>query len=137
MRDVGWDSFENLIEIHEIFYKVQSLKLRDAEKAHYALFTYGLIIEASVPYELLANFINVIKGDRYVLNNFPDSVDSKTGKKYSQSVLDKISQLKSWAKSVSLDLSFFDDFVVVVGDCDWVQFVDDDALQPAVDDIID
>ena len=111
MRDAGWDSFENLIKIHEIFYKVQSLKLREAEKAHYALFTYGLIIEASVPYELLANLINVINGDRYLLTNFPDSVDSRTGRVYSQSVLDKISQLKSRAKNIGLDLSFFDDFI--------------------------
>lgn len=111
MRDAGWDSFENLIEIHRIFYKIQSLKLREAEKAHNTLFTYGLIIEASVPYELLANLINVIKGDRYILANFPDHIDPNTGKNRSQTVISKIDQLKSKAKSIGIDLGFFDDFV--------------------------
>jgi len=112
MRDAGWDPFENLKETYETFHKIQSLnKLREVEKAHYALFTYGLIIEALVPYNLLANLMSVIEGDRYRLNNFPDTIDRKTGKTRSQTMSSIIDQLKSRAKKLNLDLDFFDDFV--------------------------
>lgn len=109
MQDAGWDPFENLEQAHEEFKKLNQRDGEDLTK-HYALFLYGLIIEASEPYEFLANLLNVIEGDSYIIKNFKDYTDSN-GRQRSLHPLDKISQLQSRAKKVKLKLTLFDEFV--------------------------
>lgn len=108
-RDSGWDPFENLEQLNKYFWRIASSRLEDNLKANQALFLYGLILEASDPYEALANLLNIIEGDRYTILNFPDSTDA-SGRIRSQHPLDKIAQLKKRAKKKKLDLSLYDDF---------------------------
>ncbi len=107
----GWDTFETLQKAHKAFYQI-SKKFRNDDfiETQYSLLLYGLIIEASEPYEILANLINIIKGDRFLaITYYPDHLDGH-GKKRSQSPADKIEQVKKMAKSVSLRLDIFDEF---------------------------
>ncbi len=107
----GWDPFETLQDAHKAFYKI-SRKFRSDRfiNKQYSLLLYGLIIEASEPYEILANLINIIDGDRYLAKtHFPDYTDSH-GRIRSQSPADKIAQLKKKAKNIKLKLDIFDEF---------------------------
>ncbi|MBI3956444.1 MAG: hypothetical protein HY340_00440 [Candidatus Kerfeldbacteria bacterium] len=107
----GWDTLETLEEAHKTFYKI-SKKFNDDNfiVSQYSLFLYGLILEASEPYEMFANLINIIKGDRFqAITFFPDYTDN-IGKTHSQSPADKIAQLKSLAMKVRLNLDIFDEF---------------------------
>ena len=107
----GWDTFETLQEAHKTFYKI-SKKFRNDNfvTTQYSLLLYGLILEASEPYELLANLINVIDGSRYSAGtHYPDYID-QNGKARSQSPADKMAQLKKKAKKVKLKIDIFDEF---------------------------
>lgn len=108
--DAGWDAFENFIHTFEAFKEVVSGKLFSNVSDHYALFMYGLIMEASAPYEFLANLLNVIEGGTYRVSNFPDDTDAN-GKKRSQPFQNKIAQIKSRAKKQKIRITAFDDFV--------------------------
>ena len=109
-KDAGWDPFENLSHVYEAFKMLSLKKVEGNMLDHYALFLYGLILEASAPYELIANLINILEGDTYKIKNFPDYTDSTSGRQRSLSPADKISQLRSRAKKQKLELSFYDDF---------------------------
>lgn len=107
----GWDTLRNLAEVYKSFDKINKL-LRDdnVTPTHFSLFLYGLTIEASEPYELLSNLINVIEDKRYnPMSHFPDYSDGH-GKMRSMSPADKITQIKSRAKKVKLNLQIFDEF---------------------------
>ena len=107
----GWDTFETLQEAHKAFYKISKKFHNDNfVETQYSLLLYGLILEASEPYEIFANLINVIDGNRFVVKTYyPDYTDGK-GKTRSQSPADKIAQLKKMAKKVKLKLDIFDEF---------------------------
>jgi hypothetical protein len=107
----GWDTFETLQEAHKAFYKI-SKKFHNNNfiETQYSLLLYGLILEASELYEILANLINVIDGNRFIVKTYyPDYTDDK-GKTRSQSPADKMAQLKKMAKKVKLELDIFDEF---------------------------
>lgn len=108
--DAGWDAFENFIHTFDAFKEIVNGKLFSNVSDHYALFMYGLIMEASAPYEFLANLLNVIEGDTYRVSNFPDDTDAN-GKKRSQPFQNKIAQIKSRAKKQRIRITAFDDFV--------------------------
>lgn len=108
--DVGWDPFETFIQTYDAFKSINSSGLYSSVTDPYALFMYGLIMEASVPYEFLANLLNVIEGGTYRINNFPDDTDAN-GKKRSQPFQNKIDQIKSRAKKHKIKITLFDDFV--------------------------
>lgn len=107
----GWDTFDTIKNAHKSFYIIQKkLKNERAIEIQYLLLLYGLIIEASEPYEIIANLINVIKGDRYIVRtHFPDYKD-QNGRNRKQSPADKIAQLKKKSKKVNLSLEIFDEF---------------------------
>lgn len=102
LQDAGWDPFETTQDIFEIVHKLnKKIKYQD-EQLHIFLLLYGLIIEASFPYELLANLLNVISGERYKYN-FPDK---KTGRTYTpQTPSEKINSLITIAKKLGLESS--------------------------------
>lgn len=110
LKEAGWDPFENLEDVYDSFKKLSKRNSGNKAKSQYALFLYGLILEASVPYETFANLLNVIDGDRYKVRNFPDYSHPITERAISQSPLDKISQLESRAKKHKLELDFFAEF---------------------------
>ena len=70
-EDAGWDPFETTLRaIPSLIYPHPQIE--DFEtKRHLALWTYGHILEASEPYEVLANLIAVSKGDRFNAQVFP------------------------------------------------------------------
>ncbi len=111
LEDAGWDPFETIQDVFEGYSKIKGKIKHDGDSlAHYSLFLYGLIIEASELYEILANLLNIIEGKAYSVNNFPDSVLAD-GRRIPQNPLNKIASLKSRAKKHGIDLSFFDEFV--------------------------
>lgn len=56
-------------------------KIRDFETQRYLfLWLYGHIIEASEPYEIAANLITIIDGERFNINNFKEVVSMATCK---------------------------------------------------------
>lgn len=108
LRDAGWDTFETIQDVFRTFNFLKN-KCENRQSAYLALFVYGLIFEASEPYEILANLLNTVEGRSYNINNFPDQPD-QYGRLLSQHPNAKIDQLKKRAKKMGHDLSFFDDF---------------------------
>lgn len=110
-KAAGWDSWETLESICDLHNRLKSRRfLSENDVTHLSLFVYGQIVEASEPYELLANLLNVIDGHRFKHTNFPYRKDWK-GRWRAQHFLDKIAQLRSSAAKARIDLSFFDRFV--------------------------
>lgn len=110
-KGIGWDSWETLGHVFDLHTRFNTRWSRDDEDStHFSLFLYGLILEASEPYEMLANLLNVIEGERVKHTNFPYSRDHRERWR-AQHFMTKIAQLRSRAKRVDVDLSFFDRFV--------------------------
>ena len=98
--DPGWNSWENTEEAIDSIINLHK-KIRDFKtNRHILLWTYGHIVEASFPYELMANLLSVVNGERYNANCFPD----KQKGKYStpQYPSEKIVQLEELAKKANL-----------------------------------
>lgn len=109
-QDVGWEPFENLEILNKSFKDLIAGGTKENIKANYGLFLYGLILEASLPYETFANLLNIIEGDRYQSKpNFPD-VTNQNGRSIPMHPLTKIDQLKSRAKKQSINIDIFDEF---------------------------
>jgi len=69
-QDPGWDPFETtqwsiprLVDVHN---QIQD----DVTKRHLQLWIYGHILEASAPYEMLANLIDIASGGRFLTERF-------------------------------------------------------------------
>lgn len=106
-QDAGWEPFETLREIHKIFSKVKK-NLDGKELLHISLFFYGVAVEASEPYEIIANLFNIIEGKPYIRDNFPDE---RTKKGFRQIYpIEKIEKLKERAAKLNFSLDFYDNF---------------------------
>jgi len=70
MQDAGWDPYETTVRaikaIREVHGQIKGEANRDL-----ALWLYGHIMEASEPYEFLANLIDVAVGGRFLGERFP------------------------------------------------------------------
>lgn len=105
LQDAGWDPFENTQEAFSCISKIKG-KVRDFKTSrHLFLWLYGHIVEASEPYEILANLINISSGDRFRMSNFPD----KPRGRYSipQSPSEKIQKLEETASLISMERTVF------------------------------
>lgn len=110
MELVQCDTFKNLEEVFAVFTDFNKKAKNDKAITHAYLYLYGLIVEASELYEIMANLLNVVEGKRYLISNFPDFQDPiKPTRKRSQSPSDKISQLISRGKKQKIDLSFLNE----------------------------
>lgn len=109
LQDEGWDPFETLREVVDTFNLLKKKLKQNSQIAHFVLFTYGLIFEASEPYERFANLLNILEDGRFNIDNFPVQ-QLGNGRTRPQHPLDKINQIKSRARSHRIDLSFFDEF---------------------------
>lgn len=110
-QDAGWDPFETTQDIFETFNKVKrKIRYRD-EQIHLFLLLYGLILEASYPYEIIYNLFKVISGDRYSAFCFPDIKLGNRGKTRPMTASEKIQKIKEIAKKLNFEnnISFFDD----------------------------
>jgi hypothetical protein len=111
LSDAGWDTLKNLEEVFEIFNEIKKIKKEYRTTIHFSLFIYGLITEASEPYEIIANLINVASGDRARALNFPDEVNTLTKKSTPQHPKKKIDQIISRARQIGVDLKFMGDLI--------------------------
>ena len=97
MQDAGWDPWENTLNAFHKLLKLEN-KIRDFEtKRHLFLWLYGHIVEASEPYETIANIINIIEGGKYSIDNFPDKAGGRP-----QSPSEKIASLNKRLESIGL-----------------------------------
>jgi len=108
-QSVGWDPHDTLRDVYNAFQKFKRTR-NERHVIHFALFLYGLTLEASEPYETMANLLNILEGERFHHTNFPDVVDAH-GRSGPQHPLTKLDQLKSRARRFGLDLRFFDEFI--------------------------
>lgn len=65
-----WDTYENSLEIYDEIMDIKE-KVRGNTKLNLILWLYGHIVEASEPYETLANLLNICLGNTYRVGNFP------------------------------------------------------------------
>jgi len=77
VQDPGWDPYESSLEaitqirsIHEKTAKDDKIESFYAAR-HLQLWIYGHIVEASEPYEILANLIAVSQGETFKIDRFP------------------------------------------------------------------
>jgi len=71
IQDAGWDPFETTLRAIPAMTVVHE-SMTDLEAArHLHLWIYGHILEASEPYELLANMIAISQGGRWFAQRFP------------------------------------------------------------------
>jgi len=96
----GWDPWETTQEIFGCMARLAQ-KTRDFKtNLHLHLWLYGHIIEASEPYEILANLIRICSGERFCGNNFPDI---KKGKRIiPQTAAEKINKLEQMAVDINM-----------------------------------
>lgn len=105
LEDSGWDPWVNTVNAMESLMRLKE-KINDFETTrHLFLWLYGHIVEASEPYEIVSNLINIIEGNRFVVINFPDK--KKGNYKLPQSPSDKISELIKRAKIIGMPDSVF------------------------------
>jgi hypothetical protein len=95
LSDAGWDPYETTVSaIDSVRRAHRSL---DGEVAwHLALWIYGHAVEASEPYELLANLIDVAGGGRFNIARFPP----RNGRPLSPQT--KIERLEQWAQAANM-----------------------------------
>lgn len=106
--DPGWDSFESSQQIFKGFSLVEK-KIKDFYiLRHFDLLLYAHIVEASEPYEILANLINICKGKRFHMENFPAKIRGKKGKYIiPQSPSEKINKLNFMASEIHMTQSIW------------------------------
>lgn len=101
LQGAGWDPFENTQEAFSCIWKLVG-KIRDFKTSrHLFLWLYGHIVEASEPYEILANLINISSGGRFLISNFPDKPRGRYS--ISQSPSEKIQKLKETASKIGME----------------------------------
>src|SRR6266853_2588101 len=97
MMDSNWDPFETTRRAIPAVVKLYD-KIEDFEtERHLALWTYGHIVEASEPYERLANLIAVSQGERFKVCRFPPHKNGRP-----QSPGEKIRNLEEQAKTAGI-----------------------------------
>jgi len=71
VQDAGWDPFETTSKAIPAMTAVHESMTDFVAARHLELWVYGHIVEASEPYELLANMIAISQGGRWVAQKFP------------------------------------------------------------------
>lgn len=71
MQDAGWDPYETTVRAINEIKRVHDADVEGEASQHLGLWLYGHIMEASEPYEFLANLISVATGGRFNVEHFP------------------------------------------------------------------
>lgn len=99
VQDAGWDPYENSVHTIDAVMDLEK-KLQGDVKGNIFLWVYGHIVEASEPYETIANLLNIVLGDSYRAWNFPKK---KVWWGYrNQYPLEKIKYLEELAKKAKM-----------------------------------
>ena len=105
LQDAGWDPWENTVKAFDCLTKLEK-RIKDFETIrHLFLWLYGHIVEASEPYEIIANLMNIIEGKRFIIRNFPDKQMGKYSKPQTPS--EKIEHLTNMAYKIKMPDSIF------------------------------
>ena len=103
LESPGWDPFENTQEVFKCITKLEKKVTDFYTVRHLFLWLYGHIVEASEPYEVLANLMRVCKGERFCVNNFP----GKGKYQIPPSPSEKIEKLEQMASQINMGNSIF------------------------------
>ena len=98
IHDAGWDTFETTQDIFVTFDKLHSKIKYNDEQLYLLLVLYGLILEASYPYDILCNLLRIISGDRYTAVPYPDIKIGKRSKARPMFASEKINKIVELAK---------------------------------------
>lgn len=71
IQDAGWNPYETSVRAIAVVLKLCRGDINEEAARHLALWLYGHIMEASEPYEFLANLIAVATGGRFIVERFP------------------------------------------------------------------
>jgi hypothetical protein len=97
LQAAGWDPYETTLRAIPALKKVHDQILEFEAARHLQLWIYGHILEASEPYELLANLVDVANGGRFKMERFPPK---KGG--YPQSPGEKIAKIEKAAGEANI-----------------------------------
>src|SRR5688572_15265137 len=70
VQDAGWDPYETTLQAVPAVLQANHETTSELAPYHLQLWTYLHIMEASEPYELLANLLGVAAGRRFLVANF-------------------------------------------------------------------
>lgn len=105
LSEPGYVAFDNTISIFTEIFSLQN-KIKDAnQRLNITFWAYAHWVEASEPYELIANLLKVINGGRYSISNFPKKPSGKYQRE--QYPHEKIEYLKEVAKISNMENSLF------------------------------
>jgi hypothetical protein len=100
LEDAGWDPYETTLRAIPAMYRIHDYIVERGEieaAQHLGLWVYGHIVEASEPYELLANLIDVANGGRFKFDRFPPHPNGRP-----KSPGEKIQQLREMAVAAEM-----------------------------------
>lgn len=95
ISDAGWDPYETTVSALAAIRSACRSLSGDVAR-HLFLWVYGHAVEASEPYELLANLIDVAVGGRFRISRFP----TRNGRPVSPQT--KIERLERWAHAAQM-----------------------------------
>ncbi len=95
-QDAGWDPFESTREAFSSV-TISHKLVKGYAKRHLELWLYGHILEASEPYEIIANLLGIIDGETFKTQRFEPH---KGGREKSPG--EKINELKNLAKKIKM-----------------------------------
>ena len=76
MQDAGWDPYETTLRAVPAMMKLHALIPEGDEwyetSRHLALWSYGHVVEASEPYAILADMLDIASGGFFRVDRFPD-----------------------------------------------------------------
>lgn len=97
MQDAGWDPYATTTSAINAIRSIHEQEIDNEASRHLGLWLYGHIMEASEPYEFLANLIEVAAGGRFRTQWFPPRAN---GSPLSPST--KIQQLQQYAMKIGV-----------------------------------
>lgn len=104
IQDAGWDPWEEILNMFHFFSNLIKRVKYYEYTVYIMLWMYGLAIEASFPYKLIANLINIILGIRYNLDPFNYSKGKNKKIIYPNKKLEFLTKI---SKKISMDDCIF------------------------------
>lgn len=105
LQDPGWDPWENTIKTFDSLMRLLKIIKEFETKRHLSLWLYCHIVEASEPYEIIANLINIIDDGRFKISNFPDK--KRGNYEIPQYPSEKINKLIKMSEKINMSDSVF------------------------------
>lgn len=105
VEDAGWDTLDTVRDVYKSHIEIREILIhRGMAHAFQALFTYGIIVDALEPYEVITNLLNIINGQQYSIQNY--SFYNSQGRYSPPKTSAILDQIVSKAKKAGLDAAF-------------------------------